>query len=82
MKLCVVRRNAVWGWDNQFRFDGRALIDIIPTAPTATQRAALEDTEDERELVDALNYERYRSLVENLHGAKRKASFIRSLKRA
>jgi hypothetical protein len=51
------------------RFDGRALIDIIPAAPTAAVRAAIEETEEERELVDALNYERFYMLVENTHGS-------------
>jgi len=43
------------------RFDGRALIDIIPSVP----KLKLYMTDEEKELEDALNYHRFSVLIEN-----------------
>ncbi|KAG9305196.1 hypothetical protein G9A89_010704 [Geosiphon pyriformis] len=44
------------------RFDGRALLDFIPTHSTAM---AQEIPSDERDIQEELNFERFRDLVEN-----------------
>ena len=47
-----------------FRFDGRALLDFIRDSSSRRSRAP-EKTEEEEELEEFVNFERYRDLIKH-----------------
>ena len=55
----------VWQGDNETtidKYDGRALLDYLPTVPTTTSKLT-ELTSSDND--DPLYYERYRTLIQN-----------------